>query len=328
MHTTQANRRRKPAVVTALAFSLLIAACSGGDEGDSYPTRSITMIGPWPAGSASDVAMRLIANYAEEELGHPIIHQNMEGGSGATAWQYVHDADPDGYTAGFFTSGVLSNEALGQSPLSYQDFDWVMQFGVQSHGLYTVAGSGLETMDDVVNAAEESPGSLLMGVESLGGNFHQGAGLFTNAAEIDVEFVPQGGSADMIAALLGGHNDMMFNSITLPAQYVESGEMNFLAASSSERLPEFPDVPTFQELGYDVVHLGWRGVAVPEGTPEEARQALVDAFEAAYNNPEFQEAAAQADIELEFRNSEDFTAFLDEQYPIAEEALRSIGLID
>lgn len=328
MPSTQANRLRKPAVVAVVALALPIAACTTGDDAGSYPTRSITMVGPWPAGSASDIAIRLISNYAEEELGHPITHQNMEGGSGATAWQYVHDAAPDGYTIGFFTSGVLANEALGQSPLSYQDFDWIMQFGVQSHGLYTTAGSGLETMDDIINAAEESPGSLLMGVESLGGNFHQGAGLFTNAAEVDVEFVPLGGSADLIAGLLGNHIDMMFNSITLPTQYVESGEMNFIAASSLERLPEFPDVPTFQELGFDVVHLGWRAVGVPEGTPDEAKQALADAFEAAYNNPEFQEAAAQADIELEFRNSEDFATFLDEQYPIAEEALRSIGLID
>lgn len=322
------RRTRRVLAFGAVAILPLAVACGADDDAADYPTRGVTMVVPWPAGSASDVAIRLISSYAEDELGHPITHQNIEGGSGATAWQHVSDSSNDGYTIGFFTSGILANEALGQSPLSYQDYEWVMQFGVQSHGLYVGPDAGYETLEEFIEAAQDAPGTIYVGVESLGGNFHQGAGLFAEAADIDVEFVPLGGSADMNTALLGGHVDAIFNTITLPAQYVERGDMVFLASSSTERLADYPDVPTMQELGYDVVHTGWRAIAFPQETPEELRDALNEAFTTAYEDPEFQEAAAQADIELEYRDGAELTEWLDEQYPNTEDALRAIGMIE
>lgn len=322
-----------------LALVALLAAGCGGRQGAApggarepqqpaveYPTKPVTMIIPWPAGSASDLAIRLISSYAEKELGVSINPVNMVGGNGAVAWAEVARAQPDGYTIGFFTFDVLTNQALGQTPTKYTDFDFLMQFTIQPMGFYVLASSPYATMQDLVNAALQRPGEITVATTALGGLFHQAAGLFEQASGAKFRYVPFQGSNEQMAALLGGHVDAMINTITLPHQHVQAGTVRFLAAMTEERLARYPDVPTLRELGWDVVYYSWRGIGLPKGVPQEIKDIILDAFTKAYNNPEFQQRAQEAGYDLMYRGPEEFTRFIAEQYPMVESALRYINM--
>ena len=323
---TGATHRSRIAIACIAVIALLAAACTS--DADDFPDRTITMIVPWEAGSASDIAIRLLSDFAEDELGQPINHQNVVGGNGSVGHQQIHDADPDGYTMGFFILDVLTNEALGETDVSYRDFEMLMQFGVQPLGLYATPSSGFTTVDELVEAAQEDPGEISMATHSLGGVFHQGAGLFAEAADVDFRYVPFDGSAEQVTAMLGDHVDVMVTSITLPAQYVESGEMVMLAAMTDEPLELHPDVPTMADEGYDVEYASWRGVGLPPETPEDIQETLLDAFSAAFENEEFQERAAEANIDLQYRDAEEFEAFLEDTYEQVEGVLVDLGFTD
>src|SRR5699024_3638157 len=141
---------------------------------------------------------------------------------------------------------------------------------------------------------------------------HQGAGLFAQAADLDFRYVPFDGSAEQVTAMLGDHVDVMVTTITLPAQYVESEEMVMLAALTDEPLELHPDVPTLAEEGYDVTYASWRGIGLPPDTPDEIQDALLEAFTAAFESEEFQEQAAEANIDLQYRGPDEFNEFLAE----------------
>ena len=326
--TRRTTARMRTRLITACVatVALLAAACGGGAE--DFPDRTITMIVPWEAGSASDIAIRMLSDHAEDELGVPITHQNVVGGNGSTGHQQIFDADPDGYTMGFFILDVLTNEALGETDIGYQDFEMLMQFGVQPLGLYATPSSGFTTVEELVEAAQENPGEISMATHALGGVFHQGAGLFAQAADLDFRYVPFDGSAEQVTAMLGDHVDVMVTSITLPAQYVESGEMVMLASLTDEPLELHPDAPTLADEGYDVEYASWRGIGMPPETPEDVQQTLLDAFTAAFESEEYQEQAAEANIDLQYRDADEFVEFLDTNYEQVESVLTDLGIAD
>src|SRR5690625_1107627 len=162
MPTTRSTGKKMRSRIGVACVTLLVlfaAACGGGDN---FPDRTITMVVPWEAGSASDIAIRMLSDHAEDELGVPINHQNAVGGNGAIGHQQVYDADPDGYTVGFFILDVLTNEAMGEADIGYADFEMLMQFGVQPMGLYATPASGFTTVEELVDAVHENPGEINM----------------------------------------------------------------------------------------------------------------------------------------------------------------------
>lgn len=336
--------RRRATTVSAVLLGLATAACGGdttspqADESpDSqaesgecadFPNERIDLIIPWPAGSASDLAIRLITQFAEEELGVTIAPTNQVGGNGSVAWEQLAAAEPDGYTVGLLTFDVLTNQALGDSSATIDDFDFLMQFTTQPMAVYVLADSPYEDIEALLEAAEQEPGQLSMATTALGGVFHQAAGLLEQESGATFQYVPFDGSSDLMAAGLGGHVDAFINTLSLPAQYVENGTVRMLATFEEERLETYPDVPTFEELGMDVVYNSWRGVGLPVGVPEECRQIILDAYTAAFENPEFQDRAVEAEFDPLHRGPEEFTELVQESYPVVKDVMVDLGFAD
>jgi len=297
-------------------------------EEKPYPEKPIDMIIVWGAGGGSDLAARLIGDYAAAELGKSFVYQNVTGSNGAIGWDQAANSKPDGYTVANLTFDILTNQAMGQTTTKYDDFDLIMQFTSQPVGVFVPGDSPYQTLDELLAAAKANPETLQMGTTALGGFFHQASGLLeaeSNGAKF--KYLPYKGSAEIIAALAGKHVDAGIQTLTGMEQHVQEGSIRILAILTDKRSQIFPDTPTAKELGYDVVWESWRGFGVPKGTPEYIRAKLEDAFTKAYNNPEFQQKAIEAGMDLSYRNSADFKAMLDEQYPDVEAVLKQLGFI-
>jgi len=313
-------------LVSILMLSFALTGCGGGSQA-KFPTKAVTMIIPWPAGGASDLAARLLAKHAEAALGQGIIPENREGSNGAIGWDELKRAKPDGYTVGLVTFDILTNQALGQSTVKYDDLDYLLQFTAQPLGIIVRGDSPYKTLDDLINAAKEKSGELKMGTTPLGGVYHQALALFENEAGVKFNVVPFKGSPDINAAALGGHLDAQVNTLTLADQYFKDGTLRLLAVFSEKRLERYSDVPTMKEMGYDIVYESFRGIGIPKGVPEDVKKILTDAFVKAYESKEFQDAAVKAKFDPAFRTGEEFKKFMDETYPKVESILKQTGFV-
>ncbi len=317
--------------IFAIVLSLIIVTSMVGcaqEETAQYPEKPMDMIIIWSAGGGSDLAARLIGDYASKELGQPFTYNNITGANGAIGWGQAVQAKPDGYTVANLTFDILTNQAMGQTPTKYSDFDLLMQFTRQPVGVFVPGDSPFNTLGDLLNEAKENPEEIQMATTALGGFFHQAAGLLESKVEgAKFKYVPYKGSAQIISALAGKHVDAGIQTLTGMEQHLTEGNMRLLAVLSEERHSGFPDIPTAKELGYDVVWESWRGFAVPKGTPEDVKAKLVEAFKKAFENPEFQEKAVKAKLDLIYRGPEEFKELLDTQYPQVESVLQQLNFI-
>jgi len=315
------------AVLVAVAVLLVAGIVVGcGSQAKKFPTKPIELIIPWPAGGASDLATRLLAKSAEKELGVGITPTNVAGSNGALGWAQAAKAKADGYTICLATFDILTNQAMGTSPVKYDDFEYLLQFTAQPFGIMVHGDSQIKTLQDLVDAAKAKPETLKIGTTPLGGVFHQAVALFEKASGAKFSVVPFKGSPDLNAALLGKHIDAQMNTISLADQHIREGTIRLLAVTADKRLPDYPDVPTLKELGYDVVYESWRAIAVPKGVPAEVKKVLQDAFVKAYNSPEFQEGAKKSKYDPFFRDAQQFKTFVDGLYPRVQQVVKDLNL--
>jgi tripartite-type tricarboxylate transporter receptor subunit TctC len=294
-------------------------------SGADFPTKSIELIIPWQPGSASDLAIRMIAKFAEKNLGQPITPINMVGGNAALAFAHTHKAKADGYTIALITFDILTNQAMG-SDIKYDSFDYLLQFTHQPMGFFVHKDSPYKTLQDLVNGAKAKPGEIKVGTTGLGGLFHQAAHLVERKYGVKFNIVPFKGSADIMAAELGRHVDADVNTITLPAQHVKAGTIRMLVGFSGERLKDFPDVPCARETGISEAGFeSWRAVGLPKGVPGPIKAKLEAVFKQAYNDPEYQQLAKKSNYDLVYRNQEEMLKFMEKQYPTVQEILKSLG---
>lgn len=328
-------------LVTILVLSLILVGCGDSDVTDDnatdgksteevdFPAGPITAICPWSAGGSSDVAFRAFLSYMAEELGVDINVQNVTGGDGDIGYAQALAAEPDGHTLVMLNYDILSNEAKGITDTSYKDFAIINMFTVQDVNLVTHSDYGWETFEDFKQAALDAKANgkkLKIGVT---GFWLHAAGMMAKEAGITdcVTMVPFNGSSDQISDLLGKHCDAITTSITAVLPHLKSGAMTVLGTMGTERDPDFPDVPTFTEMGYDVVIAGFRAVATHKDTDPAVLKILRDAGKAAFENPKFNEWAEESKIYHVYMDYEESEKYLEELAPKVEATMKDLGLI-
>lgn len=292
------------------------SASGSAAQGSDFPAgKSINMIIHASAGGLSDTNARFISQMVQEELGVPVVAQNKVGGSGVVAMTYVKNSAPDGYTIGYLPCELAMVKAQGLTEeIEPSAFDMIYGCNIQPAAITVRADSEWDTIEDLVNWCKEHPGELQVGTSGTGSVWHIAGDAFAQAADIDVNMVPFDGAATAVTNLMGGHVQMVPVSESEVASGVASGELKILAVCSSERSEFNPDVPTLQELGYDVDVTAWGGFGVPKDTPDEVKEVLYAAFEKAVNSEEFKELAASKQYSHMVKDHEEFAAFAQEQY--------------
>lgn len=292
----------------ALAAATVALGLAGPAAAQEYPSKPISLVVTWNAGGSTDVIARLLAEPLGEELGVPVAVANMPGGGGSLGTQHVLDAPKDGYTVLVTTSGNhILTPLKNDVGYTYDDFVPIGQLVAATLMLAVNADSPWQSLDDMVAAVKEAPGEYLFGAVANVAP-HLTLRALAEEAGLDLIHVPQQGGAPGATALLAGDIDMLPANAATVASNIQAGTMRGLAVFSEERDPAFPDIPTAEEQGYAVYGSPFVGLAVAEGTPDEAVETLRAALESVANDPAFQERAMKTATALTYLPPAEFGA--------------------
>lgn len=285
-----------------LTSGLLVSPAHSKD----FPEKTVTVICPWAAGGGTDTILRGLARQTEPFLDQNITVINKTGGGGAIGHGLGIAARPDGYTVTMITFELISLPPQGLVPFSYQDYDLLMRVNMDPGAITVHTDAPYNTLAEFVSYAKEHPGAIKVGHSGPGSVWEIGGSIFAEKAGIDLTFVPYDGAAPAVTALVGKHIEAVSVSPAEVLGQVKAGNLKILAIMSDERLPDFPDVPTMKESGYNVSFGTWRGLAVPKDTPEDIKKVLHDAFKKGMDSPEFRKFAANSGFGLAYLNAEDW----------------------
>lgn len=259
-------------LVKGICLTALLVLGAGTAIAETYPSRPIRLIVPWPPGGGVDTSARLIAQPLSERLGQPVVVENKPGAAGNIGTALAAKEKPDGYT---LLQGSLSPNAvnphlyksLGFDPV--KDFEFVARVYTVPSFLVVPASSSASSAQDLVALAKKEPGKLNFGSGGVGSSQHLFGVMFNKAADLNVVHVPYKGTSPAEAALVAGHVDFMLNPPTALA-FVSAGKLKALGVASPKRSAALPDLPTLDEQGIRGVYTStFYGVMAPAGTPKE-----------------------------------------------------------
>jgi len=260
--------------IATLAFAVLCSAIASGAMAQSYPSRSVTIVVPFPPGGGTDTGARIVAQKLSQKWGHPVIVENKGGAAGMLGAEQVSKAKPDGYTLLMGNIGTQSiNPSLYGKRLAYNpDSAFLPVSLVAELPLVLLAGPAMpaKSAAEVVAAAKAKPGKVTYSSSGPGGAPHLAAALFEKETRTDLLHVPYKGGGPAIADLIAGHVDISFATILESSGHVKGGRLRALAVTSDKRSPALPDVPTLAESGFPGFNTAsWIGILAPAGTPKE-----------------------------------------------------------
>ncbi len=296
---------------------------SAESEGTGYPVRDIQWLIPYPAGSATDLPARVFQPYFEKALGGTFVVTNMPGSAGTVAATELMNREADGYTISSFQPSLLIPYILGSVDFYYDDFEVICQYGTINHGLVVRADSPYNTLEELLDAANASPGTL-----NLGGSFNHVQQIalleLKNLSGADFNIVEIGGTAIKAPELLSGRVDGYIDAFSACASYINSGEFKCLAVFADERDPFFPDIPTVKECGYDVSYDFSFALMAPKGTPAEVIAKLEAAAKEACAEPGYAEGLSQMFTNPNFMSREEYLEYLDQIKGRLEDSLNNL----
>ena len=319
------------AALSAVLAGLPLAAPSLALAQSRFPDRPLRVFVPWTPGGATDIQMRTVCEIASRHLGQPIVVENKPGASGTLGAQMLaREARPDGYTLSQMPNGVFRMPAMMRAqnmtppydPLT--DFTWILRMVGYMGGVVVRPDAPWRSMGDLLAHALVHPGTLFYGTP--GANTTDVT--MTRLARllgIDWTAVPFRGAAPNLQALLGGQ--IHFSAETSAwADMALEGRVRPLALWMSARAARFPDVPTFRDLGHDIVSESAYGIAAPRGTPPAIVSILHDAFKLAVHDPQHLAVLARFDMPVRYLDSE---AYADDARMVNAqeiETVRALGL--
>lgn len=281
---------RRSKIAIPLVTIILIFGLASGAFSQSFPTKPIRYIVPFAAGGNTDIMARLIAKPLEKELGTKIFVENIPGGSTKVGTVECQKAKPDGYTIMQVTEmtwlGVYASKSV-----DYKFWEKLTPLGneaTESYGFYEVrAESPFKTWADLVKYAKENPGKLTVAISSRG-VYDLMLDDVARSFGIDFKHIPFTGGGPGGVAMLGGHVDWRFCVPSEAITMISAGKTRGLAVQTEKRLPLFPNVPTFKEMGHDVMTVtATRSIWGPPNMPKNITDIYSRAIEKATRDPEF-----------------------------------------
>jgi tripartite-type tricarboxylate transporter receptor subunit TctC len=294
----------------ALAAPLLVASTS---HAQGYPNKPIKLIVPVAAGGGSDMIARQVAERLGRGLGQSIVVENVSGGGGVIASTTTQRAAPDGYTlmqayvATHSTSPATRK--LGYDPL--KDFTPIGMIGGTPNVLVVPTTLAATSLKEFVAYAKQNVGKISYGSAGQGSLTHLAMEQFKDAASIFAVHVPYRGIAPAITDMLSGSTQAMMPGLAAATPHIRSGKLRPLAVTGRVRHPNFPDVPTLDELGYKGFDgVQWYGLVGPAKMPLDVVKRLHDELQKAITTPEFKQRLSAEAVDPMPMSSEQFAAYM------------------
>jgi len=300
--------------LAAVRIATLCLAClPASASAQSYPTRPIRLIVPYPAGGPTDFVGRTVAQKLTETLGQQVVVDNRAGASAMIGHELGAKATPDGYTLLFATGGGMVIAPLAVAKPAYdaaKDFAAVSLLVISPQIIVAHPSFPANTMKELIAAAKAKPGAYNFASVGTGSPNHLGGELVKAMAGIDVVHVPYKGTAPAIADLVAGQTQFMFNSMPSVLGLVKAGKLKLIATGGSKRSPIIPDVPTVAETlpGFEVVT--WYGIAGPAKLPRDIVSRLNREIVAIVAQPDVQKRFTEQGLEPQSSTPEEFLAFM------------------
>ncbi|WP_233505344.1 tripartite tricarboxylate transporter substrate binding protein [Sporosarcina sp. BI001-red] len=319
--------------VAAMSFALILGACSSdnadGKDAD-FPKKNIEFVAPATPGGGWDATARAIQKIMKEEK---IVDQSMTvvnkpGGSGEVGWQYL--SKKDAHSLAIDSSLLLTNNLLGQSDLTYEDFTPIATLTTEWISVAVPNDSPYEDATALMEQLKKDPGSVKIGIApGLGNNDHLS---FVKAAKtfgVDVtklNFLVYESGGDVMTSLLGGHVDAATMAVSESQEQHIAKKFKIVAITSDERLDEIPDVPTWKEQGVDLVFPHWRGILGPPDMTEDQIKYWNDAIGKMVESDAWKELLENNGWEDFYKDSNETKKFLEEQKGMYTELIEESGL--
>jgi len=276
-------------------FSLLLAALCGAAIAQSYPSKPVRVIIPWPPGQATDLAARLIGERLSQQLGQPFVMENKPGAGGQIGTEQVVKSAPDGYTLLAASSGPISIminlQKINYEPL--RDLAPVSLISTAPFALVVAPSFPASNAKEFLALVRGNPGKYTFASSGTGATAHMFAELFNSMAKLKVIHVPYKGSVPALTDVMGGQVAYAIETVAATGSHIKSGKLKTFGVTSARRNAALPEVPTLAEAadlpGYDCS--AWIGYAAPAGTPKEILAKLA---------AEIQKAAQSADLRERF----------------------------
>jgi tripartite-type tricarboxylate transporter receptor subunit TctC len=296
-------------------------------QGAEFPNRAITVVIPFQAGVSADLLFRALAESASPHLGQPIIIDNKPGGSATLGpAQVAATAKPDGYTITQIAIPVFRVPYMQKATYdAVKDFSYIILLGGYTLGAAVKADSPFRTWKDVVEYAKANPGKFTYATVGPASTNAIATELMAKHEGIKLTHVPTKGGGDSIAAVLGGHMNMMVESPGW-APLVASGQMRALFMLGNERSAKWPDVPSMKDLGFPFSFDSPFGLAGPKGMDAAVVAKLHDAFKKAYDDPKVLPIYEKFDFSRRYMNTADYNKFVPEMDAAEKDALEKVGL--
>lgn len=320
-------RSLRAASIAAAAF-LGASVPAFGEGTNTYPSKPITLICPFPAGGATDIILRALAEPAGRHLGQTVIVDNKPGATGTLGpATMAATARPDGYTISAIPPSMARVQLLQKASYdTTKDFSYIIRLAGFTAGITTNANSTFKTWPDVVAFAKANPGKVSYASPGAGSAFHIGMELIAGHAGIQLTHVPFKGGAETVTALLGGHVTLQADTTTW-RPLVEAGQLRLLAVWTADRMPAFKEVPTLKDLGYPMEFEASIGLAGPKGMEPAIVKRLHDAFKKALDDPGVRATMAKHDMLLRYMDAATYQAYMRNLLVTERSDLQRIGLL-
>ena len=305
---------KKLACLSLIIFGMILTGVANGVFGKetTFPNKPIELVCPWGAGGSTSMGGRIIAGTLSELIGTPVIVVYKTAGGGVAAANYVAKSKPDGYTLLINNSSINAIwPAIRSIEYKNSDFEPLALYGLQPLGLAVKSDAPWKTLQELIAYAKNNPGRLKFGTSGFGTGSHLGMELFKHAAGLKMDVMPLKSGAECVAGVLGGHIQMtLLYMVDLKGSY-EAGKLRILATAEEKRLEEYPEIPTFGELGYsDVQVTVWYGIAARAGVPKMISDKLKDALYKTIKTPDVSKMLTKIGYIPVFKDSVEFGKFI------------------
>jgi tripartite-type tricarboxylate transporter receptor subunit TctC len=296
----------------------------------TYPSRVIKMVVPYPAGGPTDVIARIVAEELGRDLGQNVVVENLAGASGAVGTRTVAKAEPDGYTIVFGNNQTHGNNMFLLKEPGYdavKDFAPLAGAGAFEHVFVVKNDLPVKTIPELIALAKKDPGKLNYGSTGVGSGSHLATELFMTRTGIQMTHVPFRGAAPLVTDIMGGRIDVSNSTLPSVLGQFQAGQMRAIGIASPKRNPQAPDVPTLREQGIANADAeSWAAFFAPANTPKPILDKLSGAIMAILNKPEVKERITKLGFTLNVRDPEAFKPYLAQEIQTWSDIIKAANI--